>query len=496
MIRLSKAFERHTTYATTCVSLIALIACGGDGDDAAPETGTPGLQGSAGQTTNPPGTAGAGTTPVGTTPPGEENPTDAPLDPTGAGGSGTGNPPATEPAPFAEDTSADCVVPELPTAADLQDIATLPDPFLGLNGERITTKAQWRCRRQEIKKVAERFVYGEKPPKPESVTGTVSDTGITVNVETPGGSASFSVTVTMPPGATGPVPAIIGYGGSSFQDAILQDGVAFINYNVGDVGDETTNNPKVGAFYTVNPDRQDTGMLVAWAWGVSRILDVIEASDGQIIDAQGIGVHGCSRSGKGAFIAGAFDERVALTLPYESGMAGVPAFRFIVREGGEVLRNAIEYRPWAGEAYRQFLVLGAPQTDAAALDAQNQTSGQMQTRLPIDTHEVIGMVAPRGLLVMGNPGIVNLAPDSEKITVLAGTEIYSALGAAENISYTSNTANGNHCSFREEFVPLLQQNMRKFLKKDATATTGSIDPDPRLPGELGPNIAWETPTLE
>jgi hypothetical protein len=495
MIRLSRALRGHTTYAATFVSLIALIACGGDGDDGAPETGTPGLQVSPGQTTNPPGAGGTGTTPVGTTP-GEENPMDAPLDPTGAAGDGPGNPPATEPPTFAEDTGADCVIPELPTSADLQDIATLPDPFLGLNGERITTKAQWRCRRQEIKEVAERFIYGEKPPKPESVTGTVSDTAITVNVETPGGSASFSVTVTMPPGATGPVPAIIGYGGSSFQDAITADGVAFINYDVGAVGDETTNNPKQGAFYAANPDRQDTGMLVAWAWGVSRILDVIEASDGQLIDARGIGVHGCSRSGKGAFIAGAFDERVALTLPYESGMAGVPAFRFIVREGGEVLRNAIEYRPWAGEAYRQFLVLGAPQTDTAALEAQNQTSGQMQTRLPIDTHEVIGMVAPRGLLVMGNPGIVNLAPDSEKITVLAGAEIYSALGVPENISYTSNTANGNHCSFREEFVPLLQQNMRKFLKKDATATTGSVDPDPRLPGELGPNIAWETPALE
>ena len=55
------------------------------------------------------------------------------------------------------------------------------------------------------------------------------------------------------------------------------------------------------------------------------------------------------------------------------------------------------------------------------------------------------MIAPRGLFVMGNPGIVNLAPDSEKITVRAGAEIYSALGARDNISYSSNTANGTHC---------------------------------------------------
>jgi glucuronyl esterase-like protein len=399
---------------------------------------------------------------------------------------------------FVEDNGTDCEIPPLPDGATLPTLTTLPDPFLGLNGERLTRRSQWRCRRQEIKKVAERFIYGEKPAKPASVTGTVTDTSITVDVQGPGGSASFTATITLPPGATGPVPAVIGYGGSVFQDAMAQEGVAFINYNIGDVGDETTKSPKLGAFYTVNPDRQDTGMLVAWSWGVSRMLDVIEASGSQIINPRGIGVTGCSRSGKGAFIAGAFDERVALTIPLESGMAGVPAFRLIVPEGGEVLRNAYEYRPWAGEAYRQFLSLTATsETDTAGRAFDNQASDELQDLLPLDTHEVIGMVAPRGLLVLGNPGIVNLAPDAEHVTVLAGKEIYSALGVGENLSYISNTTIGDHCQvLRPEYVPLLQQNLRKFLKGDTSATTGEINPDPRLPGQLGPNIAWATPALE
>jgi hypothetical protein len=108
------------------------------------------------------------------------------------------------------------------------------------------------------------------------------------------------------------------------------------------------------------------------------------------------------------------------------------------------------------------------------------------------------MIAPRGLFVMGNPAIVNLAPRSEHITVLAGAEIYAALGVRENLSYSSNTPNGNHCSFREEYVPLLQQNIRKFLKNDATATTGTIDPDARVATDLAASmsVAWETPVLE
>lgn len=405
--------------------------------------------------------------------------------------------PVEQPMQFVEDNGADCEIPALPVFGDLQAITTLPDPFLGLNGERITARAQWRCRRQEIRKLAERFIYGEKPAKPESVTGSVSTDGISVTVQNQGQTVTFEATVTMPAGATGPVPAIIGYGGSSFQDAILAEGVAFINYDIAAVGNETTNNPKQGAFYTAYPERQDTGMLLAWAWGVSRMIDVIEASGGQVIDPQGIGVTGCSRSGKGAFIAGAFDERVALTIPFESGMAGVPAFRMIVPEGGEVLRNAIEYRPWAGDAYRQFLQLTVfDQNDTAGRERDNQAAGELQFRLPVDTHEVIGMIAPRGLFVMGNPGIANLAPRAENITVQAGAEIYSALGVRENISYSSNTANGMHCNFRQEYVPLLQQNIRKFLKKDATATTGTLDPDARVAADLAPNIAWDTPTLQ
>lgn len=38
----------------------------------------------------------------------------------------------------------------------------------------------------------------------------------------------------------------------------------------------------------------------------------------------------------------------------------------------------------------------------------------------------------------------------------------------------------------------MQQNIRKFLKNDPNATTGTLDADARLTGQLGPNVAWET----
>ena len=67
-----------------------------------------------------------------------------------------------------------CQVPTLPDASALATIAKLPDPFKKLDGTRIATKVEWPCQREAIKKQAEKFIYGEKPPKPASVTGTVS----------------------------------------------------------------------------------------------------------------------------------------------------------------------------------------------------------------------------------------------------------------------------------------------------------------------------------
>ena len=129
---------------------------------------------------------------------------------------------------------------------------------------------------------------------------------------------------------------------------------------------------------------------MAWAWGVSRIIDVIEQSGGSILRADATGVTGCSRFGKGAFVIGAFDQRIALTMPIESGSAGVPIFRGIPGEGAQSLSSAYGEQPWLGDAFGSFT--GSP------------------NRLPVDTHEMVAMVAPRGLFIMDNPHIANLGP--------------------------------------------------------------------------------------
>jgi len=371
-----------------------------------------------------------------------------------------------------EDSGASCPVslPGTPTANSL-----LPDPFTRLDGTRISATSDWQCRREEILQLAEKYVYGTKPAKPASVTGTVSRTGITVNVTDGGKSSSFTATVTLPSGA-GPFPAVVVYGGfGADTSTILASGVAVINYNEYAVGAEgTPRTNKQGAFYSIYGASSSTGLLMAWAWGVSRIIDVIAQSDGSILKADAMGVTGCSRFGKGAIVAGAFDQRIALTMPIESGSAGVPIFRGIPGEGAQSLSSAYTEQPWLGDAFGSF-------TSNPAM-------------LPVDTHEVVAMVAPRGLFIMDNPHIVNLGPKSGSVAALGGAEVYKALGAGDNITYWSDIQDGTHCANRPEWTAPLQQNLKKFLLKTGN-DPGVFRISPLALGDLSQWRTWQTPTL-
>jgi hypothetical protein len=372
-----------------------------------------------------------------------------------------------------EDASANCPV-SLPGSFPAN--ALLPDPFTRLAGTRITAKSDWTCRREEILQLAEKFVYGTKPGKPAGVTGTVSSTNITVNVTDQGRSAGFSASVQLPSGS-GPFPAVVVVGGLGADTAtILASGVAVINYDPMAVGKEgTPRNNKQGAFYSIYGSSSSTGLLMSWAWGVSRIIDVVAQSGGSILKANAMGVTGCSRFGKGAFVTGVFDQRIALTMPIESGSAGAPIFRGIAQESGaQPLSSAFSEQPWLGDAFNSFT--GSP------------------NNLPVDTHEMVAMVAPRGLFIMENPHIDWLAARSGSVAALGGAEVYKALGAGSNISYWSDVQDATHCAVRPEWKAPLQQSLQAFL-----LNTGNPPATFRISGLKAGDLSqwrnWQTPIL-
>jgi hypothetical protein len=394
--------------------------------------------------------------------------------PGGAAGSG-GTSGATD--VFSEDQGEDCDVGTLPQPAAN---TKLPDPFKKADGTRITTKAEWRCQRRYLRKVMEEYVYGEKP-KPEMVTGTVARDEITVNIAHGGKMASFSATVSLPTTGSAPYPAIIGFpafGSISLDETfVTNQGVAIIKMDPYPVGAEGTGRAqKSGVFYTIHGSTHNaTGLLAAWGWGVSRIIDVLEADGDKLLKASAVGVTGCSRFGKGSFVAGAFDQRIALGIPFESGTAGVPMFRGIGKlEQAQSLSSGYGEQPWFGDVFQPFV---------ANID-----------NLPLDTHATIGMYAPRGLLILDNPAIANLGPKSAHVAAQAGAEIYKALGMEANMGYISNVADGGHCSWRPEFEAPLKAAIDKHLFKKS-ASAGTITPHSSATGNLAEWRDWTTPTL-
>jgi hypothetical protein len=77
----------------------------------------------------------------------------------------------------------------------------------------------------------------------------------------------------------------------------------------------------VGLFYNLYGNVTASAMM-AWVWGASRLIDTLEQIPQAQINVQRLAVTGCSRNGKGALMAGAFEPRFALTIPQESGSGG------------------------------------------------------------------------------------------------------------------------------------------------------------------------------
>lgn len=383
---------------------------------------------------------------------------------------------------FVEFVGEDCEVGE---PKDVNN-AKLPDLFEFFDGTRMSKKSEWRCRRAELKKAVEKYIHGTKPGKPTTVTGSVSKSSIKVHVDHNSKSIDFSVSVSLPSGASGPVPAIIGLAGGSLDKAVLSsEGVATISYDHSALASETS---RSGLFTNIYGSTGASAQ-VAWAWGVSRIIDVLiaekEAGRNDIIDPTGIGVTGCSRLGKGAFTIGAFDERIALGIPQESGTGGVSAFRVVntnpMGPNGKPAQSLdsawSEAQGWFGTAFGSY-------------------KGKVNT-IPADTHSLVAMYAPRGLLVLDNSRIGELGSVAQHAASAAGGEVYEALGAAKNIEYHGGNADDphNHCQFYPSQAEPLKRAIRAHLTRKAAAD-GRIEPAKVATADMTKWVDWETPTLE
>jgi len=194
------------------------------------------------------------------------------------------------------------------------------------------------------------------------------------------------------------------------------------------------------------------GAMSAWAWGVSRLIDVIEQVGGKTFDINALGVTGCSRNGKGALVVGALDERIALVIPQESGSGGSASWRISDWQGTTVqtLGEITGENVWFTDSLSQF--------------------NKVATKLPFDHHVLQGMVAPRGLLVIENTAMVWLGNQSCWGNSVAGHTVYEALSIPSNMG-VSQIGGHSHCAFPASQEPEVDAFITRFLLGKAANTT-------------------------
>jgi (4-O-methyl)-D-glucuronate---lignin esterase len=403
-----------------------------------------------------------------------------------------------------ESTSSEgCDVPGLPAFADLPVLQALPDPFVAIDGTPITSKAQWACRRAEISAQVQEYELGPKPPRPGVVSAALAGDQLTITAGEADRTIDFTVAITRPENAPlEPIPALIMIGGSSLAPVFASRGVATIAFNNGEMGaqgnrqegDTYTNTRGQGKFYELYGADHGAGSMMAWAWGVSRIIDALEATPEANIDTRRLAVSGCSRNGKGALVVGAFDERIALTVPQESGAGGSASWRISQAmmdsykatvnpmpaggEGVQTLSSASGEQPWFRASFSQF---GATSEDVA--------------RLPFDHHMVLGLVAPRALLVVDNTDMMWLGNESSFTDSVAAAEIWTGLGVQGAMGATQ-VGDSTHCTeVPQAQLDALAAFIDRYLVASGTPDTSVLASDQITP-DRARWITWQTPSLE
>ncbi len=344
----------------------------------------------------------------------------------------------------------------------LQVIEPLTDPFAWSDGKGRSTKFRdWSRRRNEIGAEIQHYEIGTKPLRPENIEAEYKNDTLTVKITVNGETLTMTSRIILPEGK-GPFPAVIGIGwgsGSLPPDLFTSRNIVQIPFNFSQVmaWQQKRGREPINKLY---PELVHMGAYSAWSWGVSRLIDGLELVAGKLpVDLRHLGITGCSFAGKMALYAGAFDERIALTIAQESGGGGAAAWR-VSETLGNVETLGKTSHVWFMEDLFRF--------------AKNVS------RLPFDHHELMAMVAPRALLCLGNPDYEWLADESGYVSCKAAKRVWETFGIADRFGFSIAGGHG-HCQLPDFQRKEVEAFIDKFLLGDTSANTHvEIHPYPNV----------------
>lgn len=363
----------------------------------------------------------------------------------------------------------------------------LADPFTFFNGEPVESPDDWDLRAEEIRKLYQYYMYGVMPDaSKEKVTYKVKGNELYITVEANGKEVTFPTTFSLPDKSkvSRPqegYPLLIAFGLLQEAEYANDRGYAVITLNTKNIAAD--NYSRDGVFYELYPygDKwhEQTGTLMAWSWGISKIIDALEIGAGNElgINEENTIVTGVSRWGKAAAVAGAFDQRIKLTAPSCSGAGGMASFRYTSE----------------GKTY-DYSSIGLSQPYTMG---QNEPLGSLQSSseghwfndnflaftdvnyLPFDQHLLAVLCAGenRHLFITGSYLYEDWTnPPAMWLTYLAGKEAFNHLGYGDHIAIHIHKE--GHMVTDEDMVYMLDYFDHHFYGKevesDLTDLTTSI----------------------
>ena len=312
----------------------------------------------------------------------------------------------------------------------------LPDPLAAPGKSHAAEPLAWKEVRAAQLDAFRTHVYGWRPeveytadfelgpPRKIRDSTIVAMDGRCVIVR-PGITAKFTIpfVVYRPADASGPLPTCVHINNREFYsidrakeaaddfspiEILCDRGYALLTFHTSAVDPDRADGYRDGirCFFSGSdePLPEQWRSLSAWGWAASRMLDF--AIQSPHLDETRVAVIGHSRGGKAALWAAAEDPRFAVAYSNQSGCGGAALSR---RQYGETVKRITSAFPhWFVPRFASY-------------------AGR-ESELPIDQHQLVGLIAPRPVYVVSADEDLWADPRGEYLSLVHAAPVYQHLG--------------------------------------------------------------------